>query len=185
MLADSSAAGTRFLLGLTAGSLAGSVVLAAAGVTAGLGLADVGMTLGFRRAALIAVAIALGGADVTNRTPQLARQVPQRLVRELAPGALGAVWGFDLGLVVTTKKVTSLWWLAIIGLILVQPQLLVVAVPAGVFVTAFSISSWSLRVKDNTLCLMKRQRAWVTQLRMASGVLMLGTAILFFADAVH
>jgi hypothetical protein len=185
MLAGSAAAGTRFLLGLTAGSLGGSAVLASAGVVAGLSLAHVGLTFGFRRGALVALAAALGIADMANRTPQIWRQVPQRLVRELPPGVLGAVWGFDLGLVVTTKKVTSLWWLAIIGLILVKPWLLVVAVPAGAFVTALSISSWSLQVKDNTLCLRKRQRAWITQLRMTSGVLILATAILFYATTIR
>jgi len=37
------------------------------------------------------VLLALGVADLVNRTPHIWRQVPQRLVRELSPGRLGLV----------------------------------------------------------------------------------------------
>jgi hypothetical protein len=185
MLADSAVAGRRFLIGLTLGSLAGSAVLASVAVVAGLGLHDVAVPTDARRMALVALAVVLGVADVLNRTPQAQRQVPQRLVRELPPGMLGTVWGFDLGLIVTTKKVTSLWWLAIAGLILVEPQLLPIAIPFGAVLTALSIVSWSIRVRGRTLCLMKRQRSWVTQLRVASGTLMLVIAVLLGSGTVR
>jgi hypothetical protein len=184
MLADSVAAGRRFLVGLTLGSLAGSTVLAAAGVVVGLGLNEIAMPTGARRAALVGLASLLGIADVINRTPQAWRQVPQRLVRELTPGMLGTVWGFDLGLIVTTKKVTSLWWLAIVGLILVKPALLPIAIPLGASLTALAIASWSVRVRGHTLCLMERQRTWIVQLRTASGTLMLVLAILLGTGVV-
>lgn len=184
MFADSTADGRRFMAGLTVGSLIGAIVLASAGAVVGLGISHAGLPLDFRRAALILLAATLGIADVANRTPQLWRQVPQRLVRELPPGMLGLVWGVDLGLVVTTKKVTSLWWLAIIGLALVKPELLVIAVPCGAVVTALAIWSWSLRIKGDTACLIKHQRVWITRLRTVSGAAMIGTASVFLAAAI-
>jgi hypothetical protein len=184
MLAYSTARGRRFMFGLTAGSLVGSALLAAVAVAAGFGLSKAGIPADFRRAALIALALTLGIADIANRTPQLWRQVPQQLVRMLSPGVLGVVWGIDLGLIFTTKKVTSLWWLAIIGLMLVKPELLIVTVPAGAVLTALAIWAWSLRVKDNTACMMKHQRRLITQLRMASGFSMIGMAIILCVAAV-
>ncbi len=184
MLADSAVAGRRFLIGLALGSLAGSVLLASVGVVAGLGFDEFAVPTDARRIALVALVAVLGLADVLNRTPQVWRQVPQRLVRELTPGMLGTVWGFDLGLIVTTKKVTSLWWIAIIGLILINPELLAMAVPLGAALTALAIASWSVRVRGHTSCLMKRQRTQIVQLRMASGTLMLATAILLGTGVV-
>ncbi len=179
MLAESAAEGRRFLLGLTVGSLAGSVILASAAVVVGVGLARTGLSLSARQAALIAVAVILGLADLANKTPQLWRQVPQRLVRELPSGVLGVVWGIDLGLIVTTKKVTSLWWLAIIGLALIRPGLLVIAVPVGAVATVLAIWSWSLRIKGDTACLRKHQRSWITRLRLMSGTAMILAAGMF------
>jgi hypothetical protein len=178
MLADSAVDGRRFLIGLALGSLAGSAVLASVAVVVGLGLDEFAVPADARRVALVALAALLGLADAMDRTPQVWRQVPQRLVRELSPGMLGTVWGIDLGLIVTTKKVTSLWWLGIIGLILVKPGLLPVAIPLGAVLTVLAIASWSVRVRGHTSCLMERQRTQVVQLRRASGTLMSVIAIL-------
>ena len=122
-------------------------------------------------------ALLLGAADLTNRTPQWFRQVPQRLVRELRPGTLGAVWGFDLGLIVTTKKVTSLAWLAIGGAILLQPALVPVCVIGVGLTTSLSIIWWSLQVRNDTECLMKRQQNWMTRARWMSGSAMVVAAV--------
>lgn len=180
MFAESAAQGRRFMIGLTLGSLAGGVILATAAAVVGIGLARTGLPLGARLVMLIGVALILGLADLANRTPQWFRQVPQRLVRELSPGTLGVVYGVDLGLIVTTKKVTSLWWLAIAGLALVSPVLLVIAVPVGAVATSLAVWSWSLRIKGDTACLFrKNQRNWITQLRLMSGTAMIAAAGLF------
>jgi|SwirhisoilCB3_FD_contig_31_769005_length_809_multi_3_in_0_out_0_2 hypothetical protein len=180
MFAESAAQGRRFMIGLTLGSLAGGVILATAAAVVGIGLARTGLPLGARLVMLIGVALILGLADLANRTPQWFRQVPQRLVRELSPGTLGVVYGVDLGLIVTTKKVTSLWWLAIAGLALVSPVLLVIAVPVGAVATSLAVWSWSLRIKGDTACLFrKNQRNWITQLRLMSGTAMIVAAGLF------
>lgn len=184
MLAESAAEGRRFMLGLMAGSLVGSVILASAAGVVGVGLARTGISPGARQAALIAVAAILGAADLANRTPQLWRQVPQRLVRELPSGVLGVVWGIDLGLIVTTRKVTSLWWLAIIGLVLIRPRLLVIAVPIGAVATVLAIWSWSLRVKAETACLRTPQRGWRIQLRLMSGTAMIMAAGIFLVAVI-
>lgn len=180
MFAESAAQGRRFMIGLTLGSLVGSVLLATAAAVAGIGLAHTGLPLGARQAMLIGVALLLGLADLANRTPQWFRQVPQRLVRELSPGTLGVVYGIDLGLIVTTKKVTSLWWLSIAGLALVSPVLLAIAVPVGAVATSLAVWSWSLRIKGDTACLRtNNQRNWITQLRLMSGTAMIVAAGLF------
>jgi len=180
LFAESAAQGRRFMIGLTLGSLAGGVILATAAAVVGIGLARTGLPLGARLVMLIGVALILGLADLANRTPQWFRQVPQRLVRELSPGTLGVVYGVDLGLIVTTKKVTSLWWLAIAGLALVSPVLLVIAVPVGAVATSLAVWSWSLRIKGDTACLFrKNQRNWITQLRLMSGTAMIAAAGLF------
>lgn len=185
MFAESAAQGRRFMIGLTLGSLAGGVILATAAAVVGIGLTRTGLPLDARLVMLIGVALILGLADLANRTPQWFRQVPQRLVRELSPGTLGVVYGVDLGLIVTTKKVTSLWWLAIAGLALVSPVLLVIAVPVGAVATSLAVWSWSLRVKGDTACLFrKNQRNWITQLRLMSGTAMIVAAGLFVVPLV-
>lgn len=179
MFAESVANGRRFMLGLTVGSFAGAVVLASAAAVVGVGLARTGLPLGARQAMLIGVALILGLADLTNRTPQWFRQVPQRLVRELSPGVLGVVYGVDLGLIFTTKKVTSLWWLAIVGLALFSPGLLAIAVPVGAVLTILAVWFWSLRVKGDTACLRTNPRNLITRMRLSSGTAMVVAAGLF------
>jgi hypothetical protein len=74
-----------------------------------------------RAAALVVLVVGFGLADLLNRTPHVWRQVPQRFARELnqQPGQLGLIWAFDLGLLVTTQKTTSLLWIGLAGAILV------------------------------------------------------------------
>lgn len=183
LLADSSKEGTRFLIALTVAGVAGSAVLATVGVALSLGL-QAAAPFGLRLAMLVVWAILLGVADLANRTPQLFRQVPQRLVRELKPGLLGTVWGFDLGLIVTTKKVTSLAWLAIGGSVLLRPGLVPVCVIGVGLTTSLSIALWSVWIRNDTQCLVKRQRDWMTRTRVLSGTGMLLVATLVAGVAV-
>lgn len=177
LLADSARDGTRFLIGLTLAGVAGSAMLATAGVTLSLALQHALPPTG-RLFALAGVAVLFGLADLADRTPQLFRQVPQRLVRELSPGMLGSVWGFDLGLIVTTKKVTSLGWLAIAGAILVRPGLVPLCVISIGLTTSLSVVLWSTRIRNDTQCLVKRRRPWMTRTRVFSGSALLAVAVL-------
>ncbi|MEO6703365.1 MAG: hypothetical protein ABI140_17765 [Jatrophihabitantaceae bacterium] len=183
LVADSATDGARFLLGLTIAGLAGSTMLALVGVAFSL-LVQRLVSFDGRVIALVAWAVLLGGADLANRTPQWFRQVPQRLVRELGPATLGSVWGFDLGLIVTTKKVTSLAWLAIGGSVLLRPALVPVCVIGVGLTTSLSIVWWSLRVRNDTECLMKRQQDWMARARVMSGSAMLLTAVTVSAVAI-
>ncbi len=183
LLADSVRDGTRFLIGLTLAGLAGSAMLAAVGVTLSMTLQHA-VPLAGRMVMLIGLAVLFGLADLADRTPQLFRQVPQRLVRELSPGVLGSVWGFDLGLIVTTKKVTSLGWLAIGGAVLVNPALVPVCVISIGLTTSLAIVLWASRIRNDTQCLVKRRRPWMTRTRMFSGSALLAVAVLTAGLAV-
>jgi hypothetical protein len=72
---------------------------------------------GWARGGLAAmVVLALAVLDLLGRTPHLDRQTPQMLVRLLPTGragAAGVAWGFDIGLLFTTIKVSSLMWAAL------------------------------------------------------------------------
>ncbi|MGI8665701.1 MAG: hypothetical protein ACR2N4_06700 [Jatrophihabitans sp.] len=183
MIADSARDGTRFLLGLTLAGVAGSAVLATVGVALSLVL-QAALPAAGRLVALACWAVLLGAADLADRTPQLWRQVPQRLVRELNPGMLGTVWGFDLGLIVTTKKVTSLAWLAIGGAVLLRPALVPFCVIGIGLTTSVSVALWSMQVRNDTQCLVKRQREWMTRARLLSGTSILLVAVLASGLAV-
>jgi len=183
LLAYTPNEGRRFLLGLTLAGLAGSATLGLLGLGLSLVLRQV-LSSSTRVVLLIIWAVLLGVADLANRPPQWFRQVPQQLVRELKPGFLGSVWGFDLGLLVTTKKVTSLMWLAIGGVVLLRPSLVPLYVMALGLTTSLSIVFWSLQVKGDTTCLMRRRRDWRTRIRWFSGAAMLALAILAVGQAV-
>jgi hypothetical protein len=124
----------RFLGGLAAGQLAAGTILVLLVYLAG----EVTRAVlpAPPRLWLLAVACVLfGAADLANRTPHPWRQVPQRLIHRLRPGPLGVVWGFDLGLLVTTQKVTSLIWVALAAGVLLGPPT-APAIPAVVTVVA-------------------------------------------------
>lgn len=97
-------------------------------------------------AAAVAVLV-LGLLDLSGHTPHVHRQTPQRLARLPRAGhtaVAGIVAGFDIGLLVTTIKVSSLMWAALVWATLAGPGALpwVVAVHAGVALalhTALSI----------------------------------------------
>jgi hypothetical protein len=177
LLAESRRDGTRFLLGLTLAGVAGSAMLATVGVTLSMALQHA-LPMQGRLLALAGWAVLCGLADLADRTPQLFRQVPQRLVREFSPGVLGTVWGFDLGLIVTTKKVTSLGWLAIGGAILINPALVPVCVISIGLTTSLAVALWASRIRNDTQCLVKRRRPWMTRTRMFSGSALLAVAVL-------
>ena len=120
MLRDRRGAGVSFLTGLTAGHLVAGAIIAALAYLAGEA-AEMALPLPARLWVLVVACVLFGAADLANRTPHPWRQVPQIRLRQLRPGPLGIVWGFDLGLLVTTQKVHSLIWAALAAGILLAP----------------------------------------------------------------
>lgn len=108
------AGASRFYLGLAGGMLSAALFLGALLIP--ISLAAKNVPIGQRVWIVAGLGVVFGCTDLISRTPQVWRQVPQRFALQgLSRGTLGAVYGADMGLLVTTQKVTSLLWLAIIG----------------------------------------------------------------------
>ena len=169
----SRADGTRFLLGLAVGGVSAGLVLAVPVYLIGH-LAGRVLPVPVRVGLLVVLAVALGVADLTGRTPHVWRQVPQKLVRTLPPGTLGLTWGFDLGLLVTTQKTSSLLWLSVAAVTLLDPALapgalvgLSLVATAGV--VALSLTAWTVVMKGGL------GWAWIRRARWVTGTTMLVT----------
>jgi len=164
-------AGARFLAGLTVGSAAGGLVLALAvyllGRLAGTLPAPV------RWAVLAAACVALAGADLAGRTPHPWRQVPQSLVRTLPPGTLGLTWGFDLGLLVTTQKTTSLVWVGLVAVALLHPGYAVAVVVGMATVAALAVVVASVVLRGRPAADPRWRRTWTRHARFGSAVAIL------------
>jgi hypothetical protein len=178
----SRASGARFLTGLAVGGAAAGLVLAVPVFLIGHVAGQV-LEPPVRVGLLVALAVGFGVADLADRTPHVWRQVPQRLVRTLPPGVLGLTWGFDLGLLVTTQKTSSLLWLSIAGVTLLDPELapgalvafsLVAA--AGIF--ALSMTFWKVPMRGGM------GWDWIRRARWATGAAMLATGAGILAPAV-
>lgn len=163
-------AGRRFLTGLTVGSALGGVALSTVATGTGLAFQRIGIHADVKVAIVGTVAAVLGMADWSGHTPQWFRQVPQRFIHQLPPGTLGVVWGLDLGLVFTTKKVTSLWTIALLGLLVLRPTTLLVVIPLGSTVTALAIVLWSYQIQSDTRRLTDPSRPWVPVIVKVWGV---------------
>jgi hypothetical protein len=184
MLRHSRESGIRFLTGLAVGGVAAGVMLAVPAYVLG----GVARSVLPEPARLWAVAVAcalFGAADLMNRTPHARRQVPQHLVQRLRPGTLGVAWGFDLGLLVTTQKVVSLIWVAVVAAVLLKPGvaaalLVVIAVLSNVAVTA-----WSMSAPTSDLRISRKERMWVRAIRRTSGGTLLVLFLLTAAQAAQ
>lgn len=120
MLRWDRANGIRFLAGYALGRGVSAVALYAVlmVIIEFLGL----VTSQTMRIALALILLPLlGFADLVNRVPQTCRQTPQRFSQIVTPGWRGFFYGIDIGLLVTTRKVTSLTWAALLGVLLVSP----------------------------------------------------------------
>jgi hypothetical protein len=179
MLRYDRAAAVRFLLGLLIGGLVGSLVLAVPVYLSGR-LVAASLTGPARWVVFGVVVVLFGVLDLSQRTPHVQRQVPQRLFRLLPPGRLGVVWGVDLALLVTTQKTTSLLWVTLAGLMLVAP-----AVAPVILIMAW-VAAWLaivfLAIRRPTLVSIGEERlAWqdlVRILRRSSGTILLATALI-------
>jgi hypothetical protein len=179
MLQRDKAQGSRFLLGLLTGGLAASAGLAALVYAAGTPISSLAPPR--YRAIFAALVIAgFGLADLAGRTPHVWRQVSQRLVRALPPGRLGLVWGFDLSLLFTTQKTTSLAWAALTGLLLLAPSGALVALLAmtlaGTAAVAVRSASWGRQTGSSAIG--DRRRHWFLPMRRGAGIALLLLAAL-------
>ncbi len=143
--------GRRLMAGFVAGHLCGAIILTAVLYLVGsiiVALANASVRL----AAFGAIMVALGLADVAGRTPSLRRQTPQSLVRALPPFSLGLAWGFDIGLSVTTIRVTSILWGVLAYGVLLHPKALpiLMAVYIGVGLMSYLVRS-HLPLRDSYL----------------------------------
>lgn len=182
MLRSNRGAGMRLLIGLLVGEIAAGVLIAVPAFLLGEGLRQA-LPASVRLWAVAALCVLFGAADLANRTPRVARQVPEDLIRRLPPGSLGLAWGFDLGLLFTTQKAVSLIWVAIAATVLLDPPvaaavIIGMAMLAGVVITALSLlrrpgvdrlSTWRLRLRQArfgsgaailALCLLTTVQAW-------------------------
>lgn len=182
MLRSNRGAGVRLLTGLLVGEMAAGVLIAVPAFLVGEGLREV-LPASVRLWAVAALCVLFGAADLLNRTPRVARQVPEGLIQRLPPGSLGLAWGFDLGLLFTTQKAVSLIWVAIAATVLLDPPVAAalivgIAVLASTAVTVLSllrrpgvdrVSSWGLRLRQArfgsgaailALCVLTAVQAW-------------------------
>lgn len=182
MLRRNRGAGARLLTGLLVGEMAAGVLIAVPAFLLGEGLRAV-LPGSVRLWVVAALCVLFGAADLLNRTPRVARQVPEGLIQRLPPGSLGLAWGFDLGLLFTTQKAVSLIWVAIAATVLLDPpvaaaMLVGIAVLAAMAVTVLSLlrrpgadrlSSWGLRLRQArlgsgaailVLCVLTAVQAW-------------------------
>ncbi|MDI2131064.1 hypothetical protein [Yinghuangia seranimata] len=169
MLQRSKLQGTRFLLGLLVGGLGAAALLASIAYGLGELIAWAVPTLG-RQIAAGLVLLVLGIADARDRTWHVWRQVPQAYVRKLAPGRLGLVWGFDLGLLFTTQKSTSLTWGALVGVVLLAPSSAWLVLPGmtTVGMAVISVRSiWFMLTRPSWRG--DRGRRWHGRVRLLSG----------------
>jgi hypothetical protein len=176
MIEDRPLQGARFLLGLTTGAVAAGLMVGMAAYVVGAGVTAL-VAEGPRLVILAGGCLALGVLDLCGRPPHIWRQVPQALVRVLPPGFLGAVWGFDIGLLFTTQKVSSLLWAPLVAVILLAPaqapaMLIGIAVLSCLTITAMSVTGRSGVVDHGK----RRERRWLMSLRGLSGLLLLAMA---------
>jgi hypothetical protein len=105
----------RLLAGYASGTAAATLLLLA--LLTPVARAAQSAAPGWARGGLAAmVVLALAALDLLGRTPHVDRQTPQLLVRLLPSGRAGAAglaWGFDIGLLFTTIKMSSLLWAAL------------------------------------------------------------------------
>jgi len=129
--------GVRFIVGYGLGLLAGGVLLAMLAYGAGSAIATY-VPAPWRTVALVSVLVVFGVLDALGRTPHMMRQVPQAYARSIEPGWRGVIWGFDLALLFTSQKTTSLIWGALAFIVLAAPGL------AGLLPITMTVLSVSL-----------------------------------------
>jgi hypothetical protein len=183
MLRRSRSGAARFLGGLTAGGAVGGLLLSLPVFVVGTLLHSV-LSLRERIVLLAVACVLLGVADLSRRTPHVQRQVPERLIGKVPPGLLGLAWGFDLGLLFTTQKTTSLIWVTIAAVLLLEPSW-----AAGVLIAVAVTASVTVAVRSLTVgidvCEFKREIGWFGPVRRMSGVAILALLVVVGLQALQ
>jgi hypothetical protein len=175
MLQRSRVRTAHFLTGLAVGGVSAGLVLTIPVYLAGQ-LAGRLLPVPARAGLVVGLSLVFGLADLFGRTPHVWRQVPQQFVRMLPPGILGLTWGFDLGLLVTTQKTSSLLWLSIAAVALLDPALAPAALVgfslvATAAVVILSVTAWKVVGEG------KLGWAWIRRTRRVTGATMLATGL--------
>ncbi|MES9542603.1 hypothetical protein [Actinomadura sp. NPDC000600] len=168
MLRRSRRRGAKFLAGLAVGGALAGLMLAVPAYVLGVLLRSV-LPEPVRVWLVVAAAVAFAVADMLNRTPHVWRQVPQELVHRLPPGTLGVTWGFDLGLLFTTQKTTSLIWAAMGAVVLLRPDVGAALLVALSLIVSVAVTAWSMSDRAMGLLGSGKDHRWARTLRRASG----------------
>jgi hypothetical protein len=174
----------RLLAGLLVGEAAAAAVLSVPAYL--IGEAAHEFVPSAARLWILAVTCAIFAiADLTGRTPHVWRQVPQRFARTLPPGKRGLVWGFDLGILFTTQKVTSLIWVAIAAGLLLSPAGAVAVLAAIWLVSALVVIVQSVGYRPDGISRRVRRRLLpvLRRVRLGSGTLILGLVVATIVQA--
>lgn len=183
MLRRTASGGMRFLLGLLVGGIAAGLVLSVPLYLFGTAVDSIA-PLRERLMILALILALLAAADLARRTPHVSRQVPERFIWTLPPGFLGVVWGFDLGLLFTTRKTTSLIWATLAGVILFWPAMAAAALVSIGVIATLSIAAWSLTDRSRHSVGFEHQRL-PRLAQQTSGILMLALLIPTFPQLWH
>ncbi|MGP4026828.1 hypothetical protein [Actinomadura sp. 3N407] len=176
--------GARFLAGLALGGVLSGMLVALLLYVVGRGAREV-LPETPRALALATVALGFGLADLAGRTPHVWRQVPQVLVHRLAPGFRGVVWGFDLGLLVTTQKAVSLVWVTIAAVVLLDPWMAAPVMIGMALLSNLGVVLWSVRFTPAmTEMGTRRERLWLRSIRALSGTALVTLAAVTAAQAI-
>ena len=170
--------GIRFLSGLVIGTLAGSLFIAITLFVIGSAIEN-SMPLIWRVDLLAACCFGLGVADFLEFTPQLWRQVPEALLwGGLKPGVLGIAWGMDQGLVVTTQKATSCFWVVMAAVGLIAPATAFAVIPF-IAVVSCGVVAIASASRSASACLISRSAdPWLSAAKRGSGVVLVVLAVL-------
>ncbi|MCP9954256.1 hypothetical protein [Actinomadura madurae] len=126
-----------------------------------------------------------GSPTSPGRTPHAWRQVPQVLVHRLRPGFLGVVWGFDLGLLVTTQKAASLVWAGVAAVVLLDPRAAAPVMVGLALLSNLSVALASVRFTPALIDMgTRRERLWLRSVRALSGTALVTLAAVTAVQAL-
>ena len=183
MLRRTPSGGRRFLLGLLVGGIAAGILLSVPAYLIGIAVVSI-VPIKERLAILAAILAILAIADLIRRTPHVLRQVPEGFIWNLPPGFLGIVWGFDLGLLVTTRKTTSLVWVAVAGGVLLLPAMAAVVLVSIAVVATLAIGAWSFTDRNRNSLGIEHQRL-PRLAQQGSGILILALLMTMALQVWH
>jgi len=176
--------GLRFILGLLAGESVASFIVAVIVLALGWLLRLQFGTFGAWEVVAVIVTV-LGVADVIGRTPQFRRQVPQHFIHRFSAGRLGIIWGFDLGLLVTTRKSTSLTWIVLLVAAQRPAPLVFATVATSVLVSVAIVWLHARRWRsDNLIRRPVRYRRWFQNITRLVGVASVVAGIMLLPRAL-